>query len=186
MKSFANIQVQGYIKIIDIATGELIHQGENAVNPETMSIAIANMLAGNNGKYIYEMHFGNGGIVDGTTLKDVEENLVLGTVAELYNPLYFKVVDANDEINNASPTRNFVTVEHLDGLPYTDVIITCTLEENDPEDSSGEITFNEIGLKNRGEDGVNSGYLVTHYVSENIYKSSTRSIQIIYTLRIRL
>lgn len=186
MKSTVNIKIDGYIKIIDVPSGKILHEGHNAINSETMSIVVANMLAGNNSQYIYEMHFGNGGVIDGTTIKDVEENLVLGTVAELYNPLYYKVIDANDTINNPEPSRNFVTVHHLDGLPYTDLIVTCTLEENEPLSLDGAIIFNEIGLKSRGKTGLNSGYLLTHYASENIPKTSSSCIQVVYTLRIRL
>lgn len=186
MNSTANINIQGFIKVIDLETQQVIFQGENAMNPETMSIVIANMLQGNNSRYIYELHFGNGGIIDSNTIKDVNENLDLGTVADLYNPLYFKVVDANDSINNPENNRNFINVEHFDGLTYTDLIVTCTLEKNEPESLSGNITFNEIGLKSRGASGPNSGYLLTHYAGENVVKTSTNSIQVVYTLRIRL
>lgn len=186
MNSTANIQIQGLIKIIDLETNRVIHTGENAVNAETMSIVIANMLQGNSSKYIYELHLGNGGIINSTTIKDVTENLELGTIADLYNPLYFKVVDANDEGNNPDPNRNFVAAEHLDGLKYTDLVVTCTLEKDEPASLDGSITFNEIGLKSRGSNGKNSGYLLSHYASENITKSATNSIQIVYTLRIRV
>lgn len=181
-----NIKIDGFVKVLDLTNNTVIHEGKNAINPETMSMVIANMLKGNSSEYIYELHLGNGGIVDGTTIKDVTENLAAGTLAELYNPLYFKVIDSNDLLNNDSVTRNNVVMEHLDGLSYTDLIITCTLEENQPESLNGEVTFNEIGLKSRGATGLNSGYLLTHYVSENIHKASTNAIQIQYTLRIRL
>jgi hypothetical protein len=186
MINHTDIKIDGFVKVLDLTQGKVIHEGKNAINPETMSMVIANMLKGNSSQYIYELHLGNGGIVDGSTIKDVTENLASGTLAELYNPLYYKVIDGNDTINNDSVTRNNITVEHLDGLSYTDLIITCTLEESQPSTLNGEITFNEIGLKSRGTNGLNSGYLLTHYVSENIHKLPTSAIQIQYTLRIRL
>ncbi len=194
MQSTADVKIQGFVKIKDLVTGEILRDVENAVNPETMSLIIASMLQGNNGKYLYELHLGNGGLViDETgniTYKNVEENLTLGTVADLYNPLYYKVVDANDDINNSFPTRNYVTVSHLDGLPYTDLIITCTLEDSDPVwadelSADGELIFNELGLKSRGSNGLNSGYLLSHVVFEPVVKNVNRVIQIEYTLRIR-
>ncbi len=194
MQSTADVRIQGFVKIKDLVTGEILRDVENAVNPETMSLVIASMLQGNNGKYLYELHLGNGGLViDETgniTYKNVEENLTLGTVADLYNPIYYKVIDANDDINNSFPTRNYVTVSHLDGLPYTDIIITCTLEDSDPAwadetSTDGELIFNELGLKSRGGNGLNSGYLLSHVVFEPVVKNVNRVIQIEYTLRIR-
>lgn len=194
MHATANIKIQGFVKILDLCTGEVLRDVENAVNPETMSLVIANMLQGNNGQYLYELHLGDGGSIaddpGNITYKDVEENLTLGKVAELYNPLFFKVIDTNDDVNNTSPTRNNVIVNHLDGLPYTDIVITCTLEEEDPistdpERPDGVLVFNELGLKSRGSKGVNSGFLLSHVVFEPVTKTVNRVIQIEYTLRIR-
>lgn len=186
----ANIKVTGHVKVTDLLTNEILVDKYNAVNSETMSIVLANMLQGNNSGYVYEMHFGNGGtIVDGTgniTYKNVPDNLLLGPLADLYNPLYSKVIDSSDLINNDDETRNYVSVEHTDGLLYTDLIVTCTLEENQPENSSGIITFDEIGLKSRGSNGLDSGYLISQLVFEPVEKTSTRVIQVVYTLRISL
>lgn len=187
------LTIDGYVKIYDLTNNTILFEGANAVNSETMSIVIANMLQGNNSNYIYELHMGNGGtVIDETgsiTYKDVTENLELGTVAELYNPIYYKVVDEIDMVYNDDATRNNVSVQHSEGLPYTDLIITCTLEENQPDVGSavaGEIIFNEIGLKNRGQSGPNTGYLLSHIVFEPVTKNAGRVIQIVYTLRIRL
>ena len=190
MHSELNVKITGHVKITDLTTKEVLVDRYNAVNAETMSIIIATMLQGNNSKYLYELHFGNGGtVIDNTgniTYKDVEENLKLGTVAELYNPLYYKVFDPNDTINNDDDTRNYSTITHSDGLVYSDVIVTCTLEETQPEDTQGLITFDEIGIKSRGVDGLNSGYLLTHLVFEPVEKIVGRVIQVVYTLRVSL
>ena len=189
MHSQINVKITGHVKITDLNTNKVLVDRYNAINPETMSIVMANMLQGNNSKYLYELHFGNGGtVIDGNgniTYKDVEETLKLGTVAELYNPTYYKVFDANDTINNDDETRNYVNVEHTDGLVYTDLVITCTLEENQPA-TDGIITFDEIGIKNKGSSGLDSGYLVTHLVFEPVEKTAGRVIQVVYTLRVSL
>jgi hypothetical protein len=186
----ANVKITGHVKIVDLSANKVLVDKFNAVNAETMSIVLANMLQGNNSSYVYEMHFGNGGtIVDSTgniTYKDVSENLLLGALAELYNPLFYKVVDSNDTVYNEDNTRNNAVVEHTDGLQYTDLVITCTLEENQPEDQAGTITFDEIGLKSKGESGPNTGYLLSQLVFEPVEKTPTRVIQVVYTLRITL
>jgi hypothetical protein len=148
------------------------------------------------------MHLGNGGlIIDETgniTYNDVNENLVSGTEAGLYNPTYYKVVDTYDTTNNTDITKNKVTVSHTTGLNYTDLVITCTLEENEPSvdnenslissslDYNGDYIFNELGLKSRGATGKNTGYLLSHIVFDPVQKSANRVIQIVYTLRIRV
>lgn len=189
MFSKISVNVIGHVKIIDLSTREILVDKYNAVNAEAMSIVLASMLQGTNSTSIYELHVGNGGtVIDNSgniTYKNVEENLRSGKLAELYNPLYYKVVNANDILNNDDETRNYITIEHVDGLPYTDLIITCTLERNQPEDD-GVLSFDEIGLKNKGENGLNSGYLLSQLVFEPVEKPAGRVIQIIYTLRISL
>jgi hypothetical protein len=183
------VTIQGLIKITDLETGAVLRETENAANPEAMSLILATMLQGNNSQYVYELHLGNGGtVIDETgniTYKDVTENLSLGTVADLYNPVFYRVVDTLDEINNPDITRNYVAVNHLDGLPYTDLVLVCTLDEEDPVDFSGELIFNEIGIKSKGSSGLNSGFLLTHATFEPVVKNTNRAIQIEYTLRIR-
>jgi hypothetical protein len=187
-----NVKITGHVKITDLTTKEVLLDKHKAINAETLSIVMANMLQGNNSKYIYELHFGNGGTIIDTngniTYKNVEENLTLGTVADLYNPLYYKVIDSNDSINNDDPSRNFAVVEHTDGLIYSDLIITCTLEQQQPDTqtNTGIITFDEIGLKSKGSNGLNSGYLLSHLVFEPVEKTAGRVIQVVYTLRISL
>ena len=197
-----NINIDGHVKIWDPITKEVFVSKHNAINPETMTIIIATMLQGNNDSYIYEMHMGNGGlIIDETgniTYNDVTDNLSTGIEAGLYNPTYFKVVDTSDTINNSDIVNNNVAVSHTPGLNYTDLIITCTLEDSEPNSSSGnslitnpaeyngDYIFNELGLKSRGNTGKNTGYLLSHIVFDPVQKTANRVIQIIYTLRIRV
>lgn len=197
-----NINIDGHVKIWDPETKEIFVSKHNAINPETMTLIIATMLQGNNDSYVYEMHLGNGGlIIDETgniTYNDVTDNLSTGIEAGLYNATYFKVVDINDSTNNTDIVNNKVVVSHTSGLNYTDLIITCTLEENEPESNdenslvtspaeyNGDYIFNELGLKSRGSNGKNTGYLLSHIVFDPVQKSANRVIQIIYTLRIRV
>lgn len=197
-----NINIDGHVKIWDLKTQEILVSKHNAINPETMTLIIATMLQGNNNSYVYEMHLGNGGlIIDETgniTYNDVTDNLSTGLEAGLYNDTYFKVVDTVDTTNNTDIVNNNVVVSHTTGLNYTDLVITCTLEENEPnsssedslvdspEDYNGDYIFNELGLKSRGSEGKNTGYLLSHIVFDPVQKSANRVIQIVYTLRIRV
>lgn len=197
-----HINIDGHVKIWDPKTKEILVSKHNAINPETMTLILAQMLQGNNDSYVYEMHFGNGGlIIDETgniTYNDVTDNLSTGIEAGLYNATYFKVVDTIDTTNNIDPVNNKVVVSHTTGLNYTDLVITSTLEENEPDSSSennlidspseynGDYIFNELGLKSRGSDGKNTGYLLSHIVFDPVQKSANRVIQVIYTLRIRV
>ena len=197
-----HINIDGHVKIWDPKTKEILVSKHNAINSETMTLILAQMLQGNNDSYVYEMHFGNGGlIIDETgniTYNDVTDNLSTGIEAGLYNATYFKVVDTVDTTNNIDPVNNKVVVSHTTGLNYTDLVITCTLEENEPNSSSennlidspaeynGDYIFNELGLKSRGSGGKNTGYLLSHIVFDPVQKSANRVIQVIYTLRIRV
>lgn len=204
-----NINIDGHVKIWDPETQEVFVDKHNAINAETMSFVVGTMLAGNNNKYIYEMHFGNGGvIIDETgniTYKDVISNLNNGMVASMFNPTFFKVIDPVDSVNNTDAQRNRVDVVHTQGLNYSDLVVTCTLEQTEPNlnslgnlvaveqsaldnatDFTGEFVFNELGLKSKSEDGVNTGLLLSQIVFHPVQKSANRVIQVIYTLRIRI
>lgn len=206
-----NVSVDGHVKIWNPESREVFVDQHNAINPETMSILIANAIASYNNPYIYEMHFGNGGtIIDETgniTYKDVATNLENGVLAGLFNATYFQVVDkdVDDPTLNPNPTKNKIAVDHTEGLNYSDVVITCTIERGDPATTSlgnlttiaqdaldeattfdGEFVFDEIGLKSKGLNGVNTGQLLTHIVFHPVQKSANRVIQVVYTLRIRI
>ena len=53
-------KIEGFLKIHDPNNGEIFVDKKNAINYETMSIAIANTLSARGYGEIYEMAFGNG------------------------------------------------------------------------------------------------------------------------------
>jgi hypothetical protein len=78
-------------------------------------------------------------------------------------------------------------VVHTTGTTYTDIIVTCTLDYNEPsgqdqyDDTStieGDYVFDEIGLVSQ------QGRLLTHLIFHPVQKSANRKIQIVYTVRI--
>ena len=189
------VGVDGHIKIWDPISGDIFVNKHNAVHPENMSIAIANTLTSSGLYQIYEMHFGNGGTtVSGAGVVTYKSPNVNVTTDDLYNKTYFKVIDANDTVNNLDPANNFMAVTHVAGTTYTDVVTTCTLDYAEPTgqdvldnstDMEGTYIFDELGLKSKAAT-LGAGLLLTHVIFHPVQKSANRLIQVVYTLRIRV
>lgn len=201
------VNMEGHIKIWDPESGEIFVNKRNAINFENMSIALASSLANAGYGTVYEMHFGNGGTVvnaNGTiTYRTPNTN---GQNEDLYHTTFFKVVDANDTLNNTDPTQNYSSVTHVNNTNYTDIVITATIDYAEPvatdttfnlagvdQDAidnagnfTGEFIFDELGLKSKSSSAnLNTGLLLTHVVFHPVQKSANRLLQVVYTLRIR-
>ena len=183
------IGVEGHITIRDPETGEVLVRRRNAINFENMSIAIANLLANESGVtstyQLATMRFGNGGtIIDGlgaVTYKSTNTNVTSGA---LYNQTHSQSID---EIVSLS-ANNGTEVLHTNGNLYSDVVVTCTLDYNQPAgqdtydtsaNMNGTYVFDELALYTA------NGNLLTHVIFHPVQKSANRKIQVIYTLRIR-
>jgi len=188
--------VVGHVLIKDLNTGEILLDKFNAINYENFSLTLTRGLADRSDGHIQEMHFGNGAaVVSGTGALTYFPPNVVGRDANLYNPTYYKVVDPTSSLNTNN-TENNVEVSNLpEGLTYSDVVITCTLDYNEPAgqaayddatDFSNDYTFNEIGLKAFSALGAGEGLLLSHVIFSPILKSLNRQIQIIYTIRISM
>ena len=199
------IRIETSIVITDLDSGKELVRGSNAVHQENMSNAIAKMMSRETNFFISEMHFGNGASIVGSDGNiSYREPNVTGLSADLHNSKYFRVVDDGDS-NNPDITSNTVTVVHTNGTTYSDIVVTATLDysDPDPEDSvfniidstqesldattsvTGEFEFDEIGLKTRGATGVNTGYLLTHFIFHPVEKLANQRIQVVYTLRVQ-
>ena len=190
-------KIEGFVKITDPVSGEVLVDKKNAIHYENISIAMAQSLS--NGTlaqgagYIYQMAFGNGGsAVDPTGVITYLPPNTTGQNADLYNETYAKVVDDNSAADT-DPNYNKMTVLHTAGNYYTDILVTCLLDYGEPAgqqafDNStnfnGEYVFDELGLK-----CVNTSLtdlrLITHVIFHPVQKSLNRQIQIDYTLRIQ-
>lgn len=199
------VSIETFIVIKDLDTGDILCEGSNAIHQENMSQAIAHSIARGTGFFISEMHFGSGASITGTdgTITYKTPN-VTGIDADLHKATYFRVVDEED-LNNPDSSENKVTVAHTNGTTYADTIVTATLDYADPDvnDSvfnivngtqqsldattsvNGEFVFDEIGLKTRGDTGVNTGNLLTHFIFHPVEKLANQRIQIVYTLRVQ-
>jgi hypothetical protein len=190
-------KIEGFIKIYDPNTGEVLVDKKNAIHYENISIAMAETLSNRTlaqgGGWIYLMAFGNGGsAVDSTGVITYLPPNVTGQNADLYNQTYAKVVNDNSAADS-DPTNNKMTVLHTSGNVYTDILVTCLLDYGEPAgqqafDNStnfnGEYVFDELGLKSVNG-SVDNLRLITHVIFHPVQKSLNRQIQIDYTLRIQ-
>lgn len=190
------VLLQGHIKIFDPETQEVYVDKSNSIHYENFSQALALSVGNKSTGFIHEMHFGNGGTsVDATGIITYLPPNTTGANSQLYNPTYYKVVDDNSSLN-ADPLRNNITIRHIPGKLYTDVLITCLLDYGEPSgqaafdnatDLNGDYVFDELGLKSweGTEVGVGNGKLLTHVVFHPVQKSLNRLIQIEYTIRVQ-
>lgn len=197
MKTNISIGVEGFLKIHDPQNGEVFYDGHNAINYENFSESMAYTLSDAGKGQIYQMAFGNGAAsIDSTGLITYLPPNTTGQNATLYNQTYAKIVDGT-LINNSDPIRNNMTVNHVVGKYYTDILVTCLLDYGQPADqqafdngtdTDSAYTFDELGLlANYGLDGNGNVItrLLTHVVFAPIQKSLNRQIQIDYTVRIQ-
>ena len=186
-------KIEGFVKIHDPNSGEILVDKKNAIHYENISIAMAQTLSNRDLGYIYLMAFGNGGSsVDPTGVITYLPPNTTGQNADLYNQTYQKVVDDNSAADT-DPENNKMTVLHTSGNLYTDILVSCLLDYGEPPtqqafDNStnfnGEYVFDELGLKswNGASDNLR---LITHVIFHPVQKSLNRQIQIDYTLRIQ-
>lgn len=189
-----NINVRGFLKIFDPVNNLTFVDTDNAIHYENMSEALALSVGNKNSNFISEMHFGNGGTtVDPTGVITYLPTNTIGQNSDLYNQTYFKIVDDTNAANN-DPLRNKITIAHVPGQIFTDVVISCLLDFGEPSGQSAfdnsqnldnEFTFDEIGLKGFSTAGAGEGKLLTHAIFSPVQKSLNRLIQIDYTVRIQ-
>jgi hypothetical protein len=186
-------KIEGFVKIHDPVSGEVLVDKKNAIHYENMSVAMAQCLADRNLGYIYQMAFGNGGSsVDPTGVITYLPPNTTGQNADLYNQTYQKVVDDNSAADT-DPENNKMTVLHTSGNAYTDILVTCLLDYGEPPEQqafdnstnfNGEYVFDELGLKSWNGSSIDLR-LITHVIFHPVQKSLNRQIQIDYTLRIQ-
>lgn len=186
-------KIEGFIKISDPVTGEVLVDKKNAIHYENISIAMAQTLSDRNLGYIYTMAFGNGGSsVDPTGVITYLPPNTTGQNADLYNQTYQKVVNDNSAADT-DPVNNKMTVLHTSGNVYTDILVQCLLDYGEPPNQqafdnstnfNGEFVFDELGLKS-WNGSAEDLRLITHVIFHPVQKSLNRQIQIDYTLRIQ-
>ena len=192
------LQITGHVKIYDPETQDIYYDDHNAIHYENFSVALASAVANKNQNFIYEMNFGNGGTsVDPTGIITYLPTNTTNQNARLYNPTYSKIID-DTAIANPDPVNNKMSVTHIPGTVYTDILVSCLLNYGEPagqqpydnsQNLNSEYVFDELGLRGRSTDGTagltSTGLLLTHVVFHPVQKSLNRLIQIDYTVRIQ-
>lgn len=190
--------IKGHIKITDVTNEPIVLVDKsNSINYENFSESLALTVSDRGYGSIYQMAFGNGGAsIDATGLITYLPPNTSGQNAALYNQTYAKIVD-DTLLSNTDPTRNKMTVNHVNGKTYTDILVQCLLDYGEPSgqqafdngtQTNSEYTFDELGLlANYGIDGNGNirTRLLTHVIFHPIQKSLNRQIQIDYTVRIQ-
>lgn len=192
LKEQTGMRVEGHIKIQDPDSGQVFVSKRNAINYENMSVAIAHLLAnltdgdGSTGNpfNMLQLAFGNGGVnVDSLGVITYQATNTTSATGQLYNETYSKLIAstaANDPENN-------MVVAHTGGTTFSDIVITCTLDYNEPSgqdaldnalDLTGNFIFDELGIKTQ------TGSFLSHVIFHPVQKSANRKIQVIYTIRI--
>jgi hypothetical protein len=176
---------EGFLKIKDANTGNVLVEKKNAIHFGNLSAAVALSLAAYDSGHARYMVFGNGGtsvVSTGeisyrspnvTTLRD--EN------AALYNQTYSKDMSINDDDNN-------ITVS-LTNTNYADINFNATLAYGEPTgqdttdtalNNDGDYVFDELGIETGG------GLLITHVIFHPVQKALNRIFEIEYTIRIQM
>lgn len=191
------VQIEGFLKIHDPVTGEVLVDKKNAIHYENMSIALANALSNRGTGAIYKMAFGNGGSsIDQTGVITYLPPNTTGSSAALYNQTFAKIVD-DTNIGNINPSRNKMTISHPLGKVYTDIVVNCLLDYSEPAgqmafdngtQTQSPFVFDELGLLSF--DGITSAgeemtKMLTHVIFHPVQKSLNRQIQVDYTVRIQ-
>jgi len=191
----SGIYIRGHIKIFDPETKEVFIDKSNAIHYENFSVALASSIANKGQNFVYEMTFGNGGTsVDPTGIITYLPTNTIGQNANLYNPTYSKVID-NTAIANADPTNNKMSVTHIPGTVYTDILVSCLLDYGEPsgqalfdnsQNLSSEYVFDELGLRGASTDGtsglLSTGLLLTHVVFHPVQKAWFEFLQVLFLL----
>lgn len=185
-------KIIGHCHIRDFDTSEVLMDKDNSINFENMSYALALSLANRPNGNLMRMAFGNGAssvsAVGGVTYLPPN---VTGQDAQLYNQTYQKFVDDLSPLDT-DPVDNFMRVNHTSGATFSDVVVTCLLDYNEPSgqaafddsvDTNGIYIFDEIGLLTY-DPSTTTGLLLSHVIFHPVQKSLNRRIEVIYTLRI--
>jgi hypothetical protein len=194
MINTATPRIIGHVLVRDADSHEVLADRSNAIHAENLSFALASSLADRPNGNIMQMAFGNGAssvsAVGGVVYLPPN---ITGQNAQLYSQTYSKFVDDLNALDT-DPTDDFMRVNHATGTTFSDVVVTCLLDYNEPTgqqalddavDTNGTFTFDEIALLTY-DPSTTVGLLLSHVIFHPVMKSLNRRIEVIYTLRIVL
>jgi len=131
--------IQGFVKIVDNETREVLVDTHNDVLYGNISSALAQSLIGNHSGFLAYMAFGNGGAYVGPTGSisykpslGGASSLIKNPTANLYNTIYVKKLstDATD-LNYNQLSKAYIPAEDL-STNYEDIICDVTITYTEP------------------------------------------------------
>lgn len=140
MQDFYRASIQGFVKITDSVTREVLVDTHNDVLYGNMSAALAHALIGNPNSFLYYMAFGNGGAYIGPTgiisykpSLGGPASLIKNPTANLYNTIYVKKLsnDATDGPSYNQLSRAYIPTENY-STNYEDIVVEVTLGFSEP------------------------------------------------------
>jgi hypothetical protein len=157
MQDTFRASIQGFVKIIDADTKEVLVDTHNDVLYGNMSTALAYALIGNSSSFLYYMAFGNGGAYIGPTGTISYKpslggagSLVKNPTANLYNTIYVKKLsnDATDTPSYDTLSRAYIPAENY-ATNYEDIIVDVTLGFSEPPIGiTSSTTIQQLALDN--------------------------------------
>lgn len=190
MTDFSAARVTGHVLIRDRSSGAILADQHNAIHLENFVLTMARGLADLPTGHIYQMVFGNGASVT-TATGEIQYFMpnVSGSGATLYNQTYQKVVDQYNG-GDSNPAENAMAISHTTNTSYADLVVTCTLDLDEPAgqdpfdtaSSASAYVFDEIGLVASGT----SNLLLSHVIFNPVQKALNRVIDVVYTVRLAM
>jgi hypothetical protein len=157
MFDFIRGSVQGFVKIIDKDTGEVLVDTHNDVLYGNLSAALAHALIGNSNSFLYYMAFGNGGAYVSTTGSISYKpslggagSLIKNSTANLYNTVYVKKLsnDSTDTLSFDPLSKAYIPTENY-ATNYEDIIVDVTLSYSEPPVGiTAATTIQQLALDN--------------------------------------
>jgi len=144
MQEFIRGSIQGFVKIIDKDTKEVLLDTHNDVLYGNLSTALAHALIGNPDSFLCYMAFGNGGAYVGPTgiisykpSIGGSSSLVKNPTANLYNTIYVKKLsnDSTDSLNYQQFSKAYIPSADI-STNYEDIVVDVTLSYSEPPSSA--------------------------------------------------
>lgn len=146
--------IQGFVKIIDKDTREILVDTHNDVLYGNISSALAQSLIGNPNGFMSYMAFGNGGAYVGPTGSISYKpslggsgSLIKNPTANLYNTVYVKKLsnDATDITSYDQLSRAYIPSENF-STNYEDIIVDVTITYTEPPAGITSTTIHQLEL----------------------------------------
>lgn len=164
MHEFIKTSIQGFVKICDKATGEVLVDTHNDVLFGNMSMALAHALIGTPNSLLYYMAFGNGaayvnsvGTITYKQSKGGPTSLAKDPVANLYNTVYVKKM-SNDTTSTPVDSKAYIASENY-AVNYEDITVDVVLNYDEPPTGiTSSVNINQLALDNSSFVGTNNTY----------------------------